>query len=176
MRKARSARLFAPEELKLRPTGQARFLAMAARPPRPASEREERAEEDSATLARLRDWGVDLQKRFKLKAWILEAEQEGVTEHYGICYEDGLIRIRLRHAKTGKLLKESSLVDTLCHELAHLRHLNHGLGFRRLYQRILDAARELGYYKPGRDESRRPRQGTLFDGACGTARSAARRK
>jgi hypothetical protein len=79
-----------------------------------------------------------------------------------------LIRIRLRHARTGRLLKESSLVDTLCHELAHLRHLDHRAGFKRLYSRILDRARALGYYRPGRAQ-RKPRQASLFEaGVCGT--------
>jgi hypothetical protein len=92
-----------------------------------------------------------------------------VVEHYGICYEDGVILIRLRHAKTRKLLKESSLVDTLCHELAHLRYMDHSIRFRRLYARILDKARQLGYYRPGPDDARKPRQLALFEpGACGT--------
>ena len=99
----------------------------------------------------------------------MQAERKGVTDWYGVCYEDGVIRIRLRNATTGRLLKESSLVDTLCHELAHLRHLDHGLRFRRLYQRILDKARELGIYQPGPVGESSPRQGTLFEtGGCGT--------
>ena len=86
-----------------------------------------------------------------------------------MCYEDGAIRIRLRHARTKRVLKESSLVDTLCHELAHLRYMNHGLRFRKLYQQILDQARRLGHYRPGPGEASRPRQGTLFDfEACPT--------
>lgn len=121
-------------------------------------------------MRQLRQWGADLTKTFGLRDPVLEAEHDGVTEHYGICYEDGLIRIRLRHARTGKLLKQSSLVDTLCHELAHLKHMNHGLRFRRLYQRILAQARQLGYYRPG-PEGRRPQQASLFDErACGTGR------
>jgi len=127
-------------------------------------------------MTRLRGWGVDLARRFGLRYKSLDPEQDGVTEHYGICYEDGVIRIRLRHAKTRKLLKESSLVDTLCHELAHLRHLDHSIRFRRLYAKILDKARQLGYYRPGPGDARKPRQLTLFEaGACGTGEPSERR-
>ena len=128
--------------------------------------------EDRKTMRKLRRWGTDLGAQFGLRYTALEAESEDVTDWYGVCYEDGVIRIRLRHAKHGRLLKESSLVDTLCHELAHLRHLNHGPRFRKLYQRILARAREQGIYNPSSLESR-PRQISLFDGeggGCGTER------
>ena len=119
---------------------------------------------------RLRVWGEELARAFGLRYRSLDPESAGVVDHYGICYEDGVIRIRLRHATTGRLLKESSLVDTLCHELAHLRHFDHSERFRRLYLRILDAARTRGYYRPGPQHGRGPRQLSLmFDpGACGT--------
>jgi predicted metal-dependent hydrolase len=162
--------LFPREELRLRPSGVGRLAALAA-VARPAlTERERRRAEDREALDLLRARAAELAGRFGLRCRALEAERDGVVEHYGICYEDGLIRIRLRHARTGRLLKESSLVDTLCHELAHLRHMNHGLRFRRLYQRILAAARELGHYRPGPGDVVLPRQGSLFDGrGCGTA-------
>jgi predicted metal-dependent hydrolase len=122
-------------------------------------------------MARLEAWATTLAGRFGLRYKALLPERDGVNGHYGICYDDGEIRIRLRHAKTGRMLKESSLVDTLCHELAHLAHMNHGLRFRRLYNRILDDARALGIYRPGPDQDARPRQGSLFDSSgCGTAR------
>ena len=163
-------RLFAPDELTLRPSVKARLKALAARRARPATARERLVEEDETAMARLRRYGEDLGRRFELRYQALEPERDGVFAHYGICYEDGLIRIRLRHAKTGRLLKQSSLVDTLCHELAHLRHLDHSLRFRRLYLRILATARQLGYYRPGPQERRdEPRQLSLFEaGACGT--------
>lgn len=163
-----SLTLFGPDELDLRPTGQARLRSLARRPSLPAAERHRRAEEDGRVMERLRGWGEELARSFRLRYRSLDPERDGVNEHYGICYEDGVIRIRLRHARTGRLLKESSLVDTLCHELAHLRHMDHSIRFRRLYQRILEAARERGYYRPGPDP-RTPTQLNLFErGACGT--------
>ena len=164
-------RLFLPGELTLQRTGLAR-LRDAVRPLRNPTVRELRTDQDDEMMKRLRAMAGDLCKRFKLRYRVIDAEIEGVTEHYGICYDDGEIRIRLRHARTGRLLKESSLVDTLCHELAHLRHLDHSERFKRLYWKILDKARDLGYYKPGACGPR-PRQLDLFDaGGCGTNRHA----
>jgi hypothetical protein len=162
-------RLFAPEDLKLRRSGEARLIDLARLPSyRPPTERAKREEEDRQTMARLRSQGATLAARFGLQYAALEPEADGVVEHYGICYRDGLIRIRLRHATTGKILKESSLVDTLCHELAHLEVFDHSLRFRRFYLEILDEARERGWYKPG-PETKGPIQGSLFDGTgCGT--------
>jgi hypothetical protein len=163
--------LFPAEHPDLRPTGAARLRSMARRPFVPSSVRERLRAENREMMRKLRIWGTQLGLLFDLRYTALEAEREGVTDWYGVCYEDGVIRIRLRNATTGRLLKESSLVDTLCHELAHLRHLNHGLRFRRLYQRILERARELRIYQPGPLEKPPPRQGSLFEtGGCGTGR------
>jgi hypothetical protein len=49
---------------------------------------------------------------------------------------------------TGRALRYSSLVSTLCHELAHLRHFHHGPEFQDLYQRLLAWARREGIYRP----------------------------
>ena len=59
-------------------------------------------------------------------------------------------------ATTGKPLKYSSLVNTLCHELAHLRHFDHGPRFKAFYFEILDFARESGIYRPRRPGRTRP--------------------
>ena len=164
-------RLFSLEECVARPTTMQRLKKLAKRPPLPLSERQRRADEDIAALRMLRDWAAVLCTEFKLDLLGIFAEQEHVTEWYGICYEDGEIRIRLRHAVTGRLLKESSLCDTLCHELAHLRYLDQSIRFRRLYKRILDRARELGYYRPG-PADKGPVQLGLFDEICGARRAA----
>ena len=90
--------------------------------------------------------------RFGLRYRSITAERAGVRSRYGVCYADGAIKIRLRHATTGRPLKYSSLVNTLCHELAHLRHFNHGPRFKAFYFEILEHARAIGIYRPGRPQ------------------------
>jgi predicted metal-dependent hydrolase len=87
-------------------------------------------------------------RHFGLSYESIEPERANVKSRYGICYSDGVIKIRLRHATTGRPLKYSSLVATLCHELAHLRHFDHGLRFRAFNQEVLAFARAQGIYRP----------------------------
>ncbi len=107
-------------------------------------------------MQRLNRDGAFLARRFNLQYKSIEAERANVKNRYGVCDSDGVIKIRLRHAVTGRPLKYSSLVSTLCHELAHLRHFNHGERFRAFYQRILEFARERGIYCPASRGSRAP--------------------
>jgi predicted metal-dependent hydrolase len=111
------------------------------------------AREAEALLARIRGDAEHLAARFRLRYRVIEAERPRVRRRYGVCYADGTIRIRLRHATSGEPLKYSSLVNTLCHELAHLRHFDHGLRFRSFYAQILEYARDQGLYQPGREPS-----------------------
>jgi hypothetical protein len=101
-----------------------------------------------ALLAQLERDAQDLCSRFGLRYRALEAERANVKRRYGVCFSDGTIRIRLRNVATGRPLKYSSLVNTLCHELAHLRHFNHGPQFQAFYARILASARQDGIYRP----------------------------
>ena len=105
--------------------------------------------ESRALIDRLNSDAVRIAGRFGLRYRAIEAERPNVKSRYGVCYADGRIRIRLRHAATGRSLKYSSLVNTLCHELAHLRHFNHGPRFKAFYLRLLDFARAEGIYRPG---------------------------
>ena len=100
-------------------------------------------------MARLEGDAQRICVRFRLRYRVLEAERANVKLRYGICYSDGTIRIRLRHVTTGRPLKYSSLVNTLCHELAHLRHFNHGARFQTFYAQILEWSRREGIYRPG---------------------------
>ncbi len=101
-------------------------------------------------MIRLRRDAVRIADHFGLTFTALEAESTRVKRRYGSCHSDGRIKIRLTHARTGRPLKYSSMIDTLCHELAHLKHFNHGPRFKSYYQRILEWARAEGIYCPGR--------------------------
>ena len=103
----------------------------------------------SQLLERLHRDAERVARRFELRYRSIEAEDARVRRRYGVCYDDGSIRIRLFHAVTGRPLKYSSLVSTLCHELAHVRHMNHGKRFRALHQELLEFARREGIYAPG---------------------------
>ena len=87
--------------------------------------------------------------RFGLEYRSIAAERANVKSRFGVCYSDGTIKIRLQHATTGRPLKYSSLVATLCHELAHLKHFNHGRRFQRFNQSLLEWCRREGIYRPG---------------------------
>ena len=90
--------------------------------------------------------------QFALEYRSIEAERANVKSRYGICYDDGTIKIRLTHAVSGQPLKYSSLVSTLCHELAHLRYFDHNWRFKSLYHEMLEWSRHNGIYRPGRLE------------------------
>jgi len=93
---------------------------------------------------------------FGLRYKSISAERANVTSRYGVCFDDGTIKIRLKHAVTGRPLKYSSLVNTLCHELAHLRYFHHGDRFKIFYQRLLEYARTENLYRPGPAGPREP--------------------
>ncbi len=174
MADAAARRLFDPAAYRCTPGTGTRLRALAATPPRRAHAIR-RADENAAVMESLRSMAAGLASAFRLRYASIEAESDGIVQHYGICYRDGVIRIRLRHAVTDRLLKESSLVDTLCHELAHLRHFDHSPRFRRFYEKVLLEARRRGYYRPG-PEAAGPRQRPLFgDGDCGTPTAGAPR-
>ncbi len=108
-----------------------------------------RATEGRALMMRLRRDAFRIARRFGLPLKKVLAEPSGVVARYGSCTRDGTVRVRLRHARTGRPLRYSSLIDTVCHELAHLRFFDHGIHFQWLYRRILEWARSEGIYEPG---------------------------
>ena len=99
-------------------------------------------------IERLNRDGERIARHFGLRYQSISAERANVTSRYGSCCEEGTIKVRLCHVVTVKPLKYSSLVNTLCHELAHLRFFNHGDRFKLFYQQILEWARAEGLYQP----------------------------
>ena len=126
---------------------------------------------------RLRTDARRVAEHFKLPPFELDADRPDAHDRYGICHDDGRIRVRLIHARTGRALKYSALIDTVVHELAHLRHMNHGPKWEALCDEMLAWCRRQGIYapKPRRRASpslvvaapsapQRPAQLTLFGG------------
>jgi hypothetical protein len=103
---------------------------------------------DETLLAHLERDARFLASHFKLCLTRLDKENARVKRRFGSCDSEGVIRIRLRNRRNGDYLKYSSLAATLCHELAHLKHLNHGGDFRILYAKILTLARARQIYRP----------------------------
>jgi len=99
-------------------------------------------------IERLNRDGERIARHFGLRYQSITAERANVTSRYGSCCEEGTIKVRLCHVVTGKPLKYSSLVNTLCHELAHLRFFNHGDRFKLFYQQMLEWARTESIYQP----------------------------
>ncbi|MEE9218765.1 MAG: YgjP-like metallopeptidase domain-containing protein [Acidobacteriota bacterium] len=109
-------------------------------------------------MGRLRADAERIASHFDLRYRALRIERPTARSHYGICYDDGTIKIRLNHAVYLRPLRYSSLVNTVCHELAHLRHFDHGEGFKGFYAEILEWARAQRIYRPA---GKRPHQGDL---------------
>ncbi len=124
------------------------------RPPREQLQlsiiRHEDRVESRKMMERLRKDAAAIAAEFGLQVGVMRAEKPGINHYYGVCFRDGTIHIRLRHATTGRLLRYSSLIDTVCHELAHLRHFDHSERFEALYERMLAFARAQGIYRPSR--------------------------
>jgi hypothetical protein len=131
----------------------------------------DRAEREQL-LQRLRADAARIADHFGLEYRTIEAEHPRVKSRYGVCYDTGLVKIRLNHARTGKPLKYSSLIDTLCHELAHLRHFNHGPEFKAFFLRLLGWARKEGIYQPA---PRRRRSSSFAPSSPSARPSPARR-
>ena len=102
----------------------------------------------SDLVERLRRDARRVAERFGLPPFELDADRPDSHDRYGICFDDGRIRVRLVHARTGRPLKYSALVDTVVHELAHLRYMDHGPRWDALYQRMLAWCRQRGVYQP----------------------------
>lgn len=97
---------------------------------------------------RLRNDAMRVAKVFKLPGFDLDADRADARDRYGLCFSDGRIRVRLVHVTTGHSLKYSALIDTVVHELAHLRYMDHGPRWESLYRRMLEWCRKQGIYEP----------------------------
>jgi predicted metal-dependent hydrolase len=115
-------------------------------------------------VERLRADAARIAERFQLPLYELDADRPNAHDRYGVCFADGRIRVRLIHARTGRPLRYSALIDTVVHELAHLRHMNHGPHWEALYEKMLAWCRSQGIYAPQRrrEPPEKPAQLGLF--------------
>jgi hypothetical protein len=105
-------------------------------------------------IGRLRQDASRIATRFDLPQFNLDADRAEAADRYGLCWEDGRIRVRLVNVRTGRPLKYSALIDTVVHELAHLRYLDHGPKWELLYHRMLEWCRREGLYAPRKPRAR----------------------
>jgi hypothetical protein len=99
-------------------------------------------------MDRLQADAARVARHFGLPPFELDADRPDSRDRYGICFDDGRIRVRLVDVRTGRVLRYSALIDTVVHELAHLRHMDHGPRWEALYRRMLEWCREAGIYAP----------------------------
>lgn len=104
---------------------------------------------DHKVLSKLRRDARRIARHFKLRYAKITTETPRTTR-CGSCDENHVIRIRLRVLRDRSVIRYHLLVDTLCHELAHLMHFSHGPEFKDFYQKILDWARQRKIYSPPR--------------------------
>lgn len=85
--------------------------------------------------------------RFKLPlSGVLPMHREKSSiGYYGLCHRDGRIAIRIRWAN-GRPLHAYAIIDTMAHELAHLRYLTHSPRWFQLHSRIFISMSQFGLY------------------------------
>ena len=103
---------------------------------------------ENQLLVKIRRDAQRIAKRFRLKYLDITTEPEHIRDRFGSCDEDRIIRIRLHNLQNGRFLKYWNLVNTLCHEMAHLKFMDHGKNFKNLNRSILVWARERRIYNP----------------------------
>jgi predicted metal-dependent hydrolase len=103
---------------------------------------------ENQLLARIRRDARRIAKRFRLRYLDVTTEPLDCRDRYGSCDGDRVIRIRLHKLKDGRFMKYWNLINTLCHEMAHLKHMNHGKDFKELNRSILAWAKNSRIYTP----------------------------
>lgn len=78
----------------------------------------------------IRRYDALLSHAFKLPRHSIDFQP--LIKDHGICYKTGEIHIRLWRKDLKGMLSLGTVVDTLCHELAHLVEFNHKPAHRRL--------------------------------------------
>ncbi len=102
---------------------------------------------ENKLLSKLRKDARKIARKFKLKLRKLELEHPRVRSRFGRCDESKTIRLRLHRLKDRNWISYPHLIHTLCHELAHLKFMNHSNEFKKFNKSILLWAKKAGIYK-----------------------------
>jgi predicted metal-dependent hydrolase len=85
-------------------------------------------------------------KHFKLKGFErLQPTTHPLKKKYGSCTMSGVVELRIHvYGRKNRPLARRTILETLAHELAHLREWNHGRAHNELTQEILAYFGQLG--------------------------------
>lgn len=86
----------------------------------------------------VKDYVCKIHKIRKLKTFNkLLPTHEWAEDSKGLCDYNGNIYVEIRNLDTGKLHCIYDIMDTVCHELAHLTDMTHGTTWRKTYKLYL---------------------------------------
>ena len=78
-------------------------------------------------------------KQFDLRCralHVFDPDDPDKRENCGVCYIDGTIVLNLRKGEFGKFESVDELIDTVIHEVAHLKHQGHGKKFWAFHRKM----------------------------------------
>lgn len=113
----------------------------------------ENKEQVAAILTKIQRDVQPILREFGLKFMSLK---ESVAEgSLGFNRDKRIIALNVRQKRNPMLLRKySAIMSTMIHEMAHLRHMNHGRGFQEFEVELMQWARDKKIYSPGRAASR----------------------
>ena len=94
---------------------------------------------DSALLLFARKLARPICKKFKLShknLHLFEHDDPERVKSRGICWEDGKIELDFRSKNSKSFAKIETIIDTVVHELAHLRHMEHDKKFWDFFDKM----------------------------------------
>jgi len=90
-------------------------------------------------LQLVRSCAKKISKKFKLHPRTIRLFDDDDPDRrtcHGMCYSDGTIHINLRRGRSGRFDSIESSLDTVIHELAHLKFYNHTKEFWKFHRTI----------------------------------------
>ncbi|KAH9903054.1 WLM domain-containing protein [Cubamyces lactineus] len=118
----------------------------------PLKTNDQAAEEEARQL--LRALAAQVRPIMKAEGFVVNSleEYEYNRVFLGRNWNNGEVVELVLRDSAGNFLPTPCLLSTLCHELAHIKHMNHGPAFQALWKKLQNKVRELqskGYYGDG---------------------------